>query len=216
MTVFTCSDTFEGILCGVYDAWMSRLGHANVCLEIKDTGNIRMFAEYREVEETEEKVRKVIDAVQAKAGQEVYEQVYCASLSCHEDKADNIYRYLIYALHIGRSVDDMLQIPAVYQIFRLRRSVSREATHLIEFIRFSQTREGILAGIVKPDNDVIALMAVHFADRMRGENWIIYDERRKKAVIHRAMGRWMTVYLPDDSWKERLIQSGDQQEIEKL
>lgn len=44
MTIFTCSDTFEGILCGVYDAWMSKLGHANVKLEIENRGNIQMFA----------------------------------------------------------------------------------------------------------------------------------------------------------------------------
>ena len=37
MTVYTCKDSFEGILTGVYDAWMSRKGHDNVRLELKGT-----------------------------------------------------------------------------------------------------------------------------------------------------------------------------------
>ena len=73
MTIFTCSDTFEGILCGVYDAWMSKLGHANVKLEIENRGNIQMFAQYRTVEVTSEKTEKVISVICKKAGDQVYE-----------------------------------------------------------------------------------------------------------------------------------------------
>ena len=35
MTVFLCEDSVCGILTGVYDAWDSRLGHANVKLALK-------------------------------------------------------------------------------------------------------------------------------------------------------------------------------------
>jgi len=216
MTIFTCTDSFEGILCGVYDAWMSRLGHANVCLELSGTGNIRMFAEYRQVEESSEKMEKVIDAILKKAGQEVYEEVYRASLSREEEKADRIYRFLIYALHYGRVILDQIQIPAVYEIFQMNRNVGNEAHHLIEFMRFSQTADGILFGTVGPKNDVIILLAPHFADRLSGENWIIYDELRKKAVVHRADGPWMMVDIPEDGWKERMKDSCDQEEFEQL
>ena len=91
MTIFVCGDTLEGILCGVYDAWMSRLGHANVALELEDRGNLRMFSQYRQVEETREKTEKVIDAIRQKAGQEVYEMVFRVSLSREEDKADRTW-----------------------------------------------------------------------------------------------------------------------------
>ena len=37
MVVYQCSDSFDGILCGVYDAWMSRLGHDHVRLALADT-----------------------------------------------------------------------------------------------------------------------------------------------------------------------------------
>ncbi len=216
MVIFTCEDSLEGILCGVYDAWMSRLGHANVRLELRDRGNIRMFAEYRQSQEEEWKTEKVAAAIRRKAGQEVYERVFRACLSREEEKADRIYRFLIYALNLGPSVVDMLHIPAVYELFRMDRSVANEAMHLIEFIRFSRVRGGAWLGVVGPKNDVIVLMAPHFADRMNAENWIIYDEIRKKAVVHPAGGECALVWPPDEGWRERLEKSDDQEEFERL
>ena len=67
MTIFLCKDSLEGILCGVYDAWMSRLGHANAALELEGRGNLKMFAQYREAEESREKADKVIAAIYKKA-----------------------------------------------------------------------------------------------------------------------------------------------------
>ena len=52
-----------------------------------------MFAEYRQVQESTEKVEKVIHAVNEKAGQQVYEQIFRASLSQEDQKADRIYRF---------------------------------------------------------------------------------------------------------------------------
>ncbi len=216
MTIFTCTDSFEGILCGVHDAWMSRLGHENVSLALEDTGNLRMFAEYRRAEESPGKAEKVMEAIRRKAGREACERVYRASLSCEEQKADRIYRFLVCAFRVGPEIVNMLQIPAVYELFRMNRSVENEARSLIEFVRFARTDSGILFGVVGPRCDVIALMAPHFSERLNAENWIIYDEKRRKAVIHRAGGGWLTARLPDDSFRRKLADSGDQQEFESL
>lgn len=216
MTIFVCRDSLEGILCGVYDAWMSRLGHANVGLELENRGNMRMFCEYRQVEETDEKAEKVIDSIRKRAGQEAYEMVFRASLSREEEKADRIYRFLVYALYSKGNITDMLQIPAVYEIFRMNRNVGNEAHLLIEFARFSNMEEGVLLCTVGPKNDVIVLMAPHFADRLRGENWIIYDEGRGKSVVHKAGAGWLLVQTDSEEWKRRLRTGSDQKEFEEL
>ncbi len=216
MTVFVCRDSLEGILCGVYDAWTSRLGHANVALEVEGRGNLRMFCEYRQVEETEEKTEKVVRSIRKKAGQEAYEMVFRAALSREEEKADRIYRFLIYALNYKGDITGMLQIPAVYELFHMNRNVGNEAHLLIEFARFSQTREGVLLCTVGPKNDVIILMAPHFADRLSMENWIIYDQGRKKAIVHKAGAGWMVVQTETEEWKNRLEAGSDQKEFEEL
>jgi len=216
MTIFQCGDSLEGILCGVYDAWMSRLGHGNVALELEGTGNLNMFAQYRKVEESQGKADKVIAAICQKAGRKVYEMVFRAALSREEEKADRIYRFLVYALNCGRKAADMLQVPAVYEVFRMNRSVGNEAHLLIEFARFSETRDKVLVCMVGPKNDVIMLMAPHFADRLPEENWIIYDEGRKKGIVHKAGEGWLVVQTGDDRWKEQLQQGTDQETFARL
>lgn len=216
MVVFQCEDSFDSILCGVYDAWMSRLGHNNVRLELSDRGNLEMFSQYQPVIETEEKRDKVIKAILEKIGTESYEAVFQASLSMEEEKADFIYRYLIYGFHYGAGVADMLQIPAVYQIFRLCRYVTNEAHRLKEFARFSRMEEGLLIGRVGPRNDVLILTAPHFADRLSGENWILYDEKREKAVVHPANQDWMMMQMDSLEWRERLSKGSDEKEYEDL
>ena len=82
MTIYLCVPDFEGILCGVYDAWMSRKGHDNVRLELKGTYHeLELFSEYVESESTHGKARKVINSVCGKLSQEVYKKIYVASLS---------------------------------------------------------------------------------------------------------------------------------------
>lgn len=122
MTVFICGWEVEEIWCGIYDAWMSRLGHKNVRLE--PPGRDReLFCEYREVIAEPEKAEKVVKSIRQKLSEDLYETVYRAALSEDRDRADKIYRFLIYAFAIGVGVVDQLQIPAVYEVFRDRKSV---------------------------------------------------------------------------------------------
>lgn len=216
MIVYQCQDSFDSILCGVYDAWMSRQGHANVRLELADRGNIEMFAQYCTVEVSEEKRDKVIRAILDKIGRESYEAVFHASLSFEEDKADKIYRYLIYGFHCGRGVVDMLSVPAVFEIFRLSRYISHEAHLLTGFVRFSQMEEGVLLGKIGPKNDVLVLLAPHFTDRLSGENWILYDENRKKAAIHPADKEWVMMEMDTPEWNAYLDRSSDEAIYEDL
>ena len=50
MTVFLCEDSVCGILTGVYDAWDSRLGHANVKLALKKGYQPELFIDCQEVD----------------------------------------------------------------------------------------------------------------------------------------------------------------------
>lgn len=215
MTVFQCEDNFEGIFCGVYDAWTSRLGHAQVRLELSDTGNLEMFCEYRKAERTEEKFQKVADAVLTKLGRRIYEQIYQASLSGDPEKADWIYRYLIYGFHVGPGIIDMLQNPAVSEVFRMSRNVGSEAHQLTGFVRFSRMGGKVLAASIGPRNDVLPLLAAHFADRFSGEHWMIYDETRQKAAIHRAGYPWVMAEFEKERW-EQMKETREDERYEEL
>lgn len=216
MVIFLCRDSLEGILCGVYDAWMSRLGHSNVKLLLDTEYNFELFSEYREAAITEEKTEKVIRSIRSKISEDAYRFVYRAALSEEAGKADLIYRFLIYGFHLGRPVLDALQIPSVHEIFRLNRAVANEAHLLTEFLRFSQLPEGVLFGVIGPKNDVTSLLMPHFSDRLRGERFIIYDEKRKKAGVHREGERWYLLEGEEAKALDALIGRTDAGEYAKL
>lgn len=217
MTVYLCEDGLEGILSGVYDAFMSRKGHSNVKLKLKSAEEtMELFCGYQEVCPDMEKAGKVVEAIKKKISEEAYKIVYKAALSKEGDRADRIYRFLIYGFHIGPSIIDMLQIPAVYEVFQMCRFIDNE-THLqTEFVRFVDMDEGLLVSKIGPKNDVLVLLAPHFADRMSGENWVIYDEHRKKAVFHPAGKQWFLADLISEEWEKRFSKASQEDEYQML
>lgn len=75
---------------------------------------------------------------------------------------------------------------------------------------------------IGPKNDVMTLLAPHFADRLPEENWIIYDENREKAAVHPRGKPWILVNHPleqpdgDSIWQLCLEQETDEREYEDL
>lgn len=59
MTVFECEDSSDGIFTGIYDAWDSRLGHANVRLQLQGMHTLELFTQYRQVVPDAGKAEKV-------------------------------------------------------------------------------------------------------------------------------------------------------------
>lgn len=223
MTIYLCSPDFEGILCGIYDAWMSLKGHENVRLELKgEYQELELFTEYAEVETVPEKAEKVTRFVCRKLSQEVYKSIYVASLSQERDRADKIYRFLIRAFGCGPGILGQLQIPESYDIFHICRNVQNETHSLVEFLRFSQAPGGVLVARIGPKNDIMSLLAPHFADRLPEENWVIYDENREKAAVHPGGKAWIMVSHPltqtEDRgiWQLCLEQDTDEREYEDL
>lgn len=215
MTVFVCGEEPEDIWCAVYDAWMSRLGHQNVRIEPIGE-NREIFSSYREVVTEETKTVRVIRSIREKLSEALYEQVYKAALSQDRWRADKIYRFLIYAFAYGPSVLDQLQIPAVYDLFQMNRHLAREYNHMLGFTRFSRMQDGILLAKIGPKNDITVLLAPHFAERMPKENWIIYDENRRKAAVHRAGQGWVLLHADSAEWQQRMALDTDEVVFEKL
>lgn len=66
----------------------------------------------------------------------------------------------------------------------MARRVTRENQHMLGFLRFQELESGALFAEISPTNNLLELMAPHFADRLSGENWLIYDSARKIACVH--------------------------------
>lgn len=190
--IFVCEDDFVSIMTAVYDAWDFSRGmkHDLVRIELAGMENLELFAEYAEVQPDEDKCAKVVRSIRSKISEEVFGEVFKGTLSDKQDKADVIYHFLVEAFKSGRRVLYKLGNPAVMRLFELTRYVSNEQHRLRGFVRFEELYNGVLFSKIAPVNNVITLIAPHFCDRLPGENWIIYDEKREIAAIHKKHGDW--------------------------
>lgn len=190
--IFLCEDSLEGIFTGVYDAWESRHPKELIKLSKNDENDYELFSEYINVETDYEKASKVARTIEKKFGSIVYTSIYQAACANSEDKYDAIFRTINMGLASKnpRCLMDHLKDKNICRVFELDRTVNNESHHLLGFVRFRELCNGILCSVIEPKNNVVALIAPHFADRLPGENWMIYDKGRNLAVIHECGKKW--------------------------
>ncbi len=64
MYIFLCEDNIDGIFTGIYDAWASKYGHANISLTTCPPDNYVLFCEYITVQTDYGKSQKVARTLQ--------------------------------------------------------------------------------------------------------------------------------------------------------
>lgn len=186
--ILICEDSLEGILTAVYQAYAWKLDKDRVFLQIGEEGNLRLFAEYIKVMPEEEKAKKVISTIIRKMGEDVYWDI-CCMLACEDpDKGQAVYRTIVTALKTGQRREVLANIkePYIQKAFELARNVNCELHHLYGFLRFAELENGMLYAKIGPKNNVVTLLAPHFADRFPLENFIIHDAGRQIFVLHPA------------------------------
>ena len=194
-TVFTCRDSLESMMTGIYEAYASRLGHGNIRLELEPVCQPQLFCRYISVETDEKKASAVIRSIKEKISAKAWETVFLTAMSWRSDRPDLIYRFLLLGFHHGPAVLNMMQYEAVFRIHEVSRSVYREAHLFREFIRFSCTSQNVLVSHIEPKSNILSLTAPHFCDRMPSENWIILDDNRQMAAVHPAGRDFYLTYV---------------------
>jgi probable DNA metabolism protein len=180
---------------GVYDAYASKLGYDNVKLQMETEMDRELFAEYVEVEPDSEKAEKVLRTIRRELGLEAHERICQAAASCDKRKANAIFKTVVLGLHLPKkkNVMNCQTKDYVCTVIDLAKKTWNEAHRFMGFVRFTELAGGILYADIKPENDVLPLIAPHFANRYPEENWVIYDERRDRFAIHRAGKGWMVL-----------------------
>ena len=184
--ILLCSDSTEGILSAVHSAYLSRYGHKYITIELKDSYEPSLFLDAFEVPVDIKKAESVARAVMEKLSMEAWSWVRHASMAAEPGKAQAIYRFLNVGFAAGPQVCQRLANDHVLAVYRLWRQVAREADKLMGFVRFRELESGILFAVIAPKHQQLYLLGEHFSDRFPEENWVIYDELRRMACIHRA------------------------------
>lgn len=204
--IYVCEDNIESIFTGIYDAWDSRYGHDNIRIDIKtDTEqgySMELFSDYIYIETDTNKAKKVARSIQQKISCQAYDMVCNGICSDSIYKADIIYRFLIQGFLIGSKVLDYITNDSVMKLFDLDRKYNRERHHFLGFLRFQETKNHVLLAKIKPCNDIIRSIAEHFSERLPNEDFIIYDEGRCTAIVHRSGYGYIYIKTDDTDIKK--------------
>ncbi len=196
MTIYVCEDCVDGIFTGVYNAWASRLGHANVALRVAGPADLELFAEYRNVETDAQKAQKVADTIRRRMGGNSYEMIYRAALANAPEKADCIYRVLTVGLscrtdsRTASHLIEKLQDVNACRVFEFSRKVQNEAHRYEGFVRFRELDGGILFSEIEAENQVLPLIGEHFSNRFPNEHFLIFDHHSGDCLVHAARRQW--------------------------
>lgn len=190
--VFLCPDSVEGIFTSVYQGWKWGASGREVEIRTEEVDSPELFCTYIEINPDPIMAQKVANTIKRKLGPNVFEAVYYVAASCHREKGTVIFQLLFQALKGGRNdrhIMEKLTDPYINLASRLRVKVWHELHRFYGFTRFSQVGEFLFAKI-KPENDILFLLAPHFANRFPNENWAIYDEAREKVLVHPKGSRY--------------------------
>lgn len=201
---------FDGTFFGFFSVVFECFSKKNFDCKIQDEFMIQesLLYEYQKIETDFTKAERVANGIKNKISKVAFENINFAFLGTNENRFTDILKYIRLGFKVGQSVDNYKSYDYVLNVLKARRTVAQEAHLLTGFMRFSETKEKVLYSKIAPDNDVIEVVAVHFADRFKDEKWVINDVKRKKCAIY-ANGEFIILNDVD----ELNISNSDDEEL---
>ena len=148
-----------------------------------------LLQEVKFIETEETYASRVHDAMIDKFSEAMYGDIYRTFLSNAYEKDTYLLAYLKLAFKMGYDTERLRSNEDVYQVQKLSHQVGFEAHRFMGLIRFSDVGGGLYAPF-RPDNNLVTLLADHFADRLKEERFIMHDVGRKLAVVC-DRGQWL-------------------------
>lgn len=180
--VYCYDGSFDGLLCCVFESFVRRETPIGITAGAQEQLTL---TEVLDVPTDPEKAARVGLAIPKKISPRTEELVKIAFLTFGEDKDLLILKYLQKGFSVGSRIEDMLADDTVNALYRAIQHCTVEAQRMKQFIRFSDF-DGYLAAVIEPKNKVIPLIADHFTDRYRNENFLIYDETHRMALVYHS------------------------------
>lgn len=197
--------SFEGLLTAIFEAYIRREVPDRIITDryIQESllsGKVRISTDM-------DKAVRVSRSIREKISPLSYKNIYYTYLSGHEESGLWIHHYLKLGWKVGKEVDFRLTEQCVLRIHDTVRRVWREKNKLAGFLRFKVLSNGIYYAPVEPDNNIIGLLAPHFAERFQDQNWIIHDLKRNLAVLYNTK-EWIAT--PFNSAEISSLYSGEE------
>lgn len=173
--------TFPGFLCAVRDIYQY---HEPPELFLLDRDPSPTLYEERWVTTRLGLAQRVHDRLHLRLGRKALLLVEEGFLTCPPDRELLLWRFIDFALTVGKGAEKRLDNYAVLELGKAVRHLQRECELLTGFVRFSDYG-GLLAGEISPKNRVLPILKVHFCDRLAEESFLLFDRTHGEVLLHR-------------------------------
>lgn len=184
MTIFTCEREWESMLCAIYAASESRIGHKDIRFAFEPVGQYDLFDKYIHIERDEVKAGKVMDCICTEISPVFYDRLSYLGMAYEEDVLDVIYHVLLLGYNFGPGVLDMFKFRDVARYQEICIRLGKEVNRFQEFARFNRVSGDRFISHIEPKSRVVIPLGYIFEDRMPSEHWMIVDDAHLEAVIH--------------------------------
>lgn len=130
------------------------------------------------------KAKRVYKSIPIKMSEEALTLIQDVFLSCLKDKEIKMLNFLLLGYKEGKSVTKMLGHNDVAPLLKAQRHLLHEAHLYTGFVRFADYG-GTLAATISPKNFVLPYFTNHFVGRYSGEDFVIFDDVHKAALIYK-------------------------------
>ncbi len=156
-----------------------------------------------------ERVRNRLSAMDAR----IVRDIETALLSCDAEKEDKAYRYIRKIIQNGAKYRYAKSDPDVLALDDMLRKVTNEAHLFKGFLRFIESKNGVMYAPYAPDHDITCLLMRHFISRMPNIPFVIHDQKRNRAALYSPHRGYI---LADVSQKPEIVVSDDEVQLEAL
>lgn len=197
--------TFDGLLTCVYEYYYSNKKAEEIVYE----GDFfpDLIHEALKIETSEEKSKKVLNAVKSKIGIEALENIFTLFLSEEEGFELLFLNYIKLGFKFGSEIHHHMHNDVVLRVDKVIRKVNYEAHRMTGFVRFKAIGQEIYFAAIEPDHNILTLIAPHFSERFSNQCWIIQDLRRQIALMYNGT-EWVITPMSTEA-SEKLQKAAD-------
>ncbi len=138
--------------------------------------------EERHIGTQPDKAARVFASISQKIGPAAEELVRDTYFSCVPGRELLVLRFLHFGYKMGKSAPYMLGHPAVAPLVAAQKFLRNEAHLSLEFLRFEDTGEALVA-VIEPKNFVLPYLAHHFCTRFACETLLVWDKTHGAALV---------------------------------
>ena len=203
--------SFTGFLSAVYQAYHDGTSHVEKIESI--FAGRSLFSDGEVISSNFDNAEKVINSLCKKCGAKTAHTLYYAFMAEQPECEMSLFYYIRCAFHYKKMLPYYKRDPLIQQVERWSLKTGNERYRMLGLLRFSELTDGMLYASIRPDYNIVPLMAGHFAHRMASAEWAIHDLHRHIAAYYNKHN----IIIADVTKQEKNIKySRDEQEFRRI